>query len=371
MTKKPIMIIGVGQCGGNIAEDAELKGFTSVAMNSYKGDLDILRWVSTKIHFQGFSGAGKNREKGKDSLKENLEDVIGKIVTIANDPAIEVITVVFSTDGGTGSGCGPLLINILTDIFPHKIVNAITVLPKFDESLGSFANSVECISELSNIENMGACFFIDNNKVRNRLPNYTTKKELYRLINSSIIGLLDNVCKASNQKSFEGNFDGADLLSVLGTRGAALISEVNTRDVSIINQEIKDSWNNSIFITPEYDQRIVNAGFIYRTSNEMIKALDKTLIFSQLGIPIEVYEGFYNSERTITTIISGLTFPITRLKDMEHVIESNKQRIEDNMQSSTNQKYETNSNWVNNLRNPNKKQKTDNSSLTDKLNKFR
>jgi tubulin-like protein CetZ len=363
------MIIGVGQCGGNIADIAESKGFPTLAINSYQGDLDSLSHVTNRIHLKGYNGAGKDRTRGRAALRDNLEGVIEKIGLVAED--VEIIMVAFSSDGGTGSGSGPLLVQILSEIMPDKVVGAIVVLPTLGDSLGSLANSNECISELSLIEDLGACLFIDNEKLGTKVTN---KRDLYQVTNTEVINHLEIICDASQKRSTEGNFDGADLISIMSARGAAAIDSFLLKKVDNINQKIREGWDKgSIYITPEYDQKIINAGIIYQVGHETAKEVNKNEIFNQIGMPIEIFEGYYGNESkvspSITTIISGLSFPFTRLQQMEEVIEKYKAKVEENLEASFNQKFETQAGWLGKARFKKKSQPT-NESITDKLKKY-
>jgi tubulin-like protein CetZ len=367
LNKKPIMIIGVGQCGGNIADIAESKGFPTLAINSYQGDLDSLSHVTNRIHLKGYNGAGKDRSKGRVAFRDNLEEVITKIQLVAEN--VDIIMVAFSSDGGTGSGSGPFIINVLSDIMPDKVVGAIVALPVLSSPVGSLANSSECISELSSIENLGACLFIDNEKLGTKVTN---KRDLYHITNTEVISHLEAVVDASQKKSTEGNFDGADLVSVMTARGSMIIDRILTKKNDNFNQRIKDGWGEgSIYITPEYDQKVINAGIIYQVPIELVKEIDKGEIFHQVGMPLEIFEGFYGYDKSpsITTILSGLSFPFKRLQVMEELIEMAKVKIEENLQSSYTQKFETQAGWLSKVRFKPKKEKEE-GSISDKLKKY-
>lgn len=373
MLSKPLMIVGVGQCGGNIADVAESYGFATMAINSYQGDLDSLKRVSDRYHLKGYNGAGKNRENGKEALKDNLEPIIEAIVTKADQPHIKGIMVAFSADGGTGSGSGPLLMEVLSEVLPNKIINGIIVMPSMEESIGALANASECISELSNIENLGACLFVDNHKVMEEYK--TTKKQVYNKTNIEAIYLLSEICVASQEKSSDGNFDEADLLAVLSARGAMTISKtIVPANTDEVNNYIKASWDRrSIFITPENDGKIVNAAFIYHTIETVISKVNKGQLFNEVGTPIEVFEGYYSypkSQQEIITILSGLSFPFKRLNEMEDKIEQYKSRIESNIQSSMTQRFENKSSWVSGLKNSRKREVSSKQSISDKLKRF-
>lgn len=370
---KQLMIIGMGQCGGNICDVAESFGFATMAINSYQGDLDSLKRVPDRIHLKGHNGAGKNRENGKDALKENIEPIINSIANKANQPHIKAVMVAFSADGGTGSGSGPLLMEILTEVLPDKIIGGIIIMPTLDESIGALANSSECISEISNIENIGACLFVDNHKVLNEFK--TTKKQMYAKTNADVVYYLNEICTASNEKSSDGNFDEADLLAVLSSRGSMIISKTLVpSNMADVNHQIKGSWDRrSPFITPENDGKIVNAAFIYHTIETVVSKVSKSQLFAEVGTPIEVYDGYYSFDKTtqyIVSILSGLSFPYKRLNEMEEIIETHKSKIETNIQSSLTQKFENKSGWVGGLKNNRKKESNSKQSITDKLKRF-
>ena len=121
--KKNSVIIGVGNCGSQIAWLAEQRYpelFDCVYINTSSSDLSMVRSkdsIKIKIGTKNMAeGSGKNRSKMKDYLEEDISDLL------RNQSFTDVILdkkycyVVCSAAGGTGSGAGPLHIDYVLGI---------------------------------------------------------------------------------------------------------------------------------------------------------------------------------------------------------------------------------------------------------------
>ena len=111
---------------------------------------------STKAAFnssipQG-EGCNKDRKKAKQLVIDDFDNIAAEIESKAKS---EMTFVIFASGGGTGSGAGPMLIDLLID--EGKTIGAITIIPAPDESVKSHINSYECFSELTEISGCGLC----------------------------------------------------------------------------------------------------------------------------------------------------------------------------------------------------------------------
>ena len=71
--------IGVGQCGGNIANEFNKLGYKSIAINTSNTDLMKLNNIQKNNRLlinTGVQGAGKNPEIGRRALEEHIESVM-------------------------------------------------------------------------------------------------------------------------------------------------------------------------------------------------------------------------------------------------------------------------------------------------------
>ena len=155
--KKKIAFIAIGQAGGNIGQLFEERGFSVLYLNTSEEDLSTLSGAKYKYHITGGEGCNKDRKKAKQLVIDDYDQIAAEIDAKLD---AEIIFVIFASGGGTGSGAGPMLCDLLLD--DGKTVGAVTVIPALDESTKSHVNSYECFAELTKIEGLASCFILDN-----------------------------------------------------------------------------------------------------------------------------------------------------------------------------------------------------------------
>src|SRR4051812_42900232 len=213
---KSIGILGVGQAGGNIAEVASALDFQTALINTNPRDGLVNEKVEKKYFVPGYNGAGQDRSVGIKAVKDNAQDIIDFVKRTFKN--IKLLLVAFSTDGGTGSGMSPLLIDLLLDQLPGIHVGAIAVLPERNVLAGNRINAAECIDELSKIDSISSVFLVDNDQMR-RFNPHSSKQQIYLSSNFQAMEAINSVLKITQKSSLFGNFDETDLMNILKTRG--------------------------------------------------------------------------------------------------------------------------------------------------------
>lgn len=309
MIKKEVAFLAIGQAGSNIVKQFEDKGYSSFYLNTSLEDLRSIDGAAHTYHLKGADGSNRDRNKAKDILAANIDDVISEIQNKLPEP---IIFVAFSCGGGTGSGLAPFLIDILQSE-TDKTVCAIAVLPSENESVKSHINSYEACKELADIENMGCTFFIDNEKNKDKF-----------LLNTIFTGLLDSFL-TDDSVSTKGNLDAAEAKELICTAGAAIISKLE-RDKATTSSLI-GTFSNNIFAPLETDRNIKYVGLINSTYG-----IDMDELSKELGTPLDIFQG-HDAPVTIG-ILSGLTFPFSRLTSIRDKVKSNQDTISKNLQTS-------------------------------------
>ena len=115
-------IIGIGNTGNQIAALAKNElGIKVLAINSSEKDLDTLpNDIPKKIikEKEGLSrGAGKDRSLAKKYLKDTIMELMKDKEFTELVGELDIVFVISSTGGGTGSGTAPLLANIISSTF--------------------------------------------------------------------------------------------------------------------------------------------------------------------------------------------------------------------------------------------------------------
>lgn len=348
---KPIGVLGVGQAGGNIAEIAAAMGFQTALINTNRRDGLVNTRVEKKFFVPGFNGAGQNRSIGLRAINDNYREIIEFVQRSFKN--IRLLLVAFSTDGGTGSGMSPLLIDLLLDHLPGVKVGAIAVVPDRNVLAGNRINAAECIEEISKIDSLSSVFLVDNDQMRKLNPQ-SSKHQIYLSSNQQVIEAINHILQVTKKSSFYGNFDETDLMNILATRGVTMIASTAITDAKTtadVAGKIQQSWQNSIFC-PVESSGVIRAGLIYEGPEKMAKLINVPSVFEQVGEPLELFEGTYISEAdpTVTTILAGLPFPSRRMLALEESLEKNKDRLQNLVSKEFTQTYESRISWASSLK---------------------
>ncbi len=295
--KKKIGFIAIGQAGGNIGKLFEDRGFCVLYLNTSQEDLQTLKNVKFVYHIAGGEGCNKDRNKAKRLVCEDFDN-ISKAIYEKMD--VSMVYVIFSSGGGTGSGCGPMLIDLLlADITENSstidAVGAITVLPAETESPKAHINSYECFQELTSIGNIASTVIIDNSK--------GDKLQL----NQQFVSLFCNFLEIPRKHHDErGNIDRAEIEETLHAKGMIAFAEVPANKAS--TAALLNAFKEGIFAAIEPD-RVIK--YITISIAGMIDVGDMR---KEIGIPLDVFQT-YNEKSTICCL-SGLNYPMTRLEEI-------------------------------------------------------
>ncbi len=143
------MVIGLGQCGGRIADEfarlnrkaTSQRGIEIItgafAVNTDIADLSGLNRIKSDYQHRiliggrktGGHGVGKINELGAEVAKEDADKVIDSIRTTKRLSEADAFLLIAGAAGGTGSGAIPIMTQYVKERFTNKPVYALTVLP--------------------------------------------------------------------------------------------------------------------------------------------------------------------------------------------------------------------------------------------------
>lgn len=299
MMKKKISFVAVGQAAGNIGKLFEQKGYAVIYVNTSQEDLDTLEKAKFKYHIPQGEGCNKDRRKAKQLVIDDFDNIAAEIESKVK---AEMIFVIFASGGGTGSGAGPMLIDLLID--EGKTVGAITIIPALDESPKSHMNSYECFSELTKISGTGSCFIIDNGNGE--------KLKLNDIFADSFAAFLEIPEK---HKSIKGNIDKAEIMETLKAHGVSIVVRSKGKESADVIQAVKESA-----LAPLEPDRVVKYITASLAGNTQMADLEKAF-----GMPLDNFQTF-NDDETICCI-SGLTYPKMRLDAVYSKVAETKEQI--------------------------------------------
>lgn len=295
--KKKIGFVAVGQAGGNIGKLFEQKGFNVLYLNTSQEDLRTLKEAKYTYHIAGGEGCNKDRAKAKKLVIDDFDSISKEIYEKMD---VSMIYVIFSSGGGTGSGCGPMLIDLLLDdisggVSSIEAIGAITVIPAETESVKAQINCYECFAELTKIESIASTMIIDNGK-----------GDKLRL-NQSFVNTFCSFAEIPDRhKDERGNIDRAEIEETLKAKGMLILTRVSSKRSS--TAAVLESFKNNIFAPIEPD-RVIKYITVSITGNVDVEAMSK-----EIGIPVDIFTT-YNDKATICCL-AGLNYPMTRLESV-------------------------------------------------------
>lgn len=301
--KNKISFVAVGQAAGNIGRLFEQKGFSVIYVNTSQEDLDTLENAKFRYHIPQGEGCNKDRKKAKQLVIDDFDNIAAEIESKVK---ADMMFVIFASGGGTGSGAGPMLMDLL--IGEGKTIGAVTIIPALDESVKSQINSYECFSELTEISQTAACFILDNGK--------GDKLELNAAFADAFAAFLD---VPEKHKSIKGNIDKAEVMETLKAHGMAVLASDKGKESAGIIQVLKDG----VFAPIEQDRAVK---YIAASIAGNVRMADLEMA---IGTPLDNFQTFNDAE-TICCI-SGLSYPQARLNLVYEKAADNKEQIKKNL----------------------------------------
>lgn len=312
-------IIGLGNTGNQVAALAKEKlGIPVVAINSSEKDLETVpnnipkKLISDK---DGLSaGAGKDRNLAKSYLKDSITNLLKDQEMIDMISPLDVVFVVSSTGGGTGSGTAPLLANILEATFADTKVIMIAVLPVNNEALSAHVNTLEYLNELYKVMDNQTYMLYDNDKCAG-MPSY----KLLEKVNNEIVKDIDVLRCTYNFTTKLDSIDDRDAKRLISFPGRIVVSRVedfkekDTDNMSIEDMLI-DNIKKNCHVDAQRDKKIMASGIITNLSQALTEEFDNNIpkVRDFTGDPIHAFNHIYvNDDRkmpnNVYLIMSGLT----------------------------------------------------------------
>lgn len=284
--KDRIAFVAVGQAAGNIGRLLEQEGYTVLYVNTSEEDLETLEGVKFKYHIPRGEGCNKDRHKAKRLVVDDFDNIAGEID--AKAAGAGMLFVIFASGGGTGSGAGPMLADLLID--EGRAVGVVTVIPAPEESVKSQINSYECFTELEAIAGTGACFIIDNARGERMLLN----REFVEAF-TGFLGI------PGRDRSVEGNIDRAEVMETLRAHGMAVAACCSGEGSAGLLQALE----GGPFAPAEADRAVK---YIAASLAGGARMADLEKAF---GTPVDNFQAFGGSRSACC--ISGLSYPRGRL----------------------------------------------------------
>jgi cell division GTPase FtsZ len=268
-----IGVVGLGQCGGNIADAFAVRGYPAIAVNCASADLAALKHVPPPwrlgVGAAAANGSGGSLRLGGEALRAG-GDLVAELVEQVFDD-VEIVLAVGGLGGGTGGNLVELVSIVAELEFP---VIAMGVLPGLAEGYRVKTNALWAINELVDAP-IDSLLLVDNEKLYAKHGSATVET-FWSACNESLVAAIDGLnCLASDESlTSVRTFDPNDLRQLVrfgGTTqfGTSTIKGGICRD-SLLNAFMDAINNNDMLATGIEFEDIVVLGSIVTAGTEIL-----------------------------------------------------------------------------------------------------
>lgn len=321
-------IIAVGNGGGSVGRALHDKGFEVQFINSSVKDMDssvipdnCKAWLIDDTTGKA-RGAGRNRGTMLSIYDNWDKDTLFK--NHAFDNFIlnkDIIFVVATTAGGTGSGLTPTLVDNLMSTYPGKAIIPVGILPRLSESVRCHLNTEQFFDEINMLveENDISYMAFDLEKYK-----HMSLDEGYKAVANDIVEAVSVISGSMAQITRHGMIDERDLLTIVTAPGMLNVYSGHNVDLSEIEERgvqamILDSIKNTSAVQIQKDKIVEYFGLyvnMQEESNDPIVRSDYSILEDALGKPLDTFVNYSTNDSSASDfalIVSGLSIPIDRL----------------------------------------------------------
>lgn len=332
-----IGVIGMGNCGGQMAQAAAEKGFDAVAINASKKDLDLLPDSVSKFMVGDGRGTGKNRDDARMFMNERInmlqDDEIVRFIE-----SHDAIVVATSIGGGFGSGASFVVYQLLSEMYPDKAIIIAGVFPFSQESWTPHYHAIGWLQELDGME--ASYLLYDNDRLSAQRGSNTA--DIMKQVNTQFA---ENLCVIRGDAiglTTTGGIDNRDMMTTLSVPGRIVIDTMSLDESDVVDRNIAktvlEHINKESAHAELVDDKEIKVSAVMYTLRRNFAPYTVELkadVQSVFGDHITDYDNFADLDDasdepdSISVILSGLTSPTMRVNRLI----SNFQRMENNISS--------------------------------------
>ena len=218
-----VLVIGVGFCGGAVANELQRRGYESFYINTAVSDFTNLEQVTEEMIFPipKSKGCDKDQEKALQLISPYVGDIL--IHTEENYTKYKHFIFVAGAGGGTGGGT----VSALAEYFhtQGKKTSIIGVLPSKEESKKNIQNAIRFMKEVdSRCREISSILYLDNTTVEDKRDiNLVLAEQIDFILSLSEYSV---VTTNTNMKAT----DAPENLGLLSVAGYVHIDKVVTND---------------------------------------------------------------------------------------------------------------------------------------------
>lgn len=314
-----VKVIGIGAAGNKAAicavQDEVLRDTDILLMNTAFQDIPEM-YKNRSFLFGNVStgGCGKERKRSQEFLSKVIEenDALATALNQLIAPG-DLVVIVSSTEGGTGSGASPVVaayINEVIGVRPQLIAFTGT-----EDDLRGIQNTLDFFKDCAELCDGVVIQAISNKKYMSEANNNKLKAE--QMANKDFVNRL-KVLQGSILRESSQNIDAMDHLKLVTTRGYMSIESISTQEsienVTQFNELCEKMINSSKSLSNGSD-RCTRLGIILILGEEDKDAIDWNFEkiksqFAEIGEVFLHVQPALDETRQIVTIMCGMEMPI-------------------------------------------------------------
>lgn len=326
INKMRISVIGVGNAGGQAAVEAAKENFPVYIINSSVKDLQT---INEDIHSfllgQG-RGCGKDRDISKAFYKASASKIFENQYFQETIEDANIIVIVGSSAGGTGSGTIPTLAYNLMATYPEKTITVFGYLPKYEESAQAQYNCIEFVDECENLK-------IPYSLLDAGAMEDEEQSVVHKTLAEGFVERIKAIRGDYFYESTNDMIDESDTMSIFTQPGLWVMSFLNkiTQDSlgsGELQKKMIEAFKADINVPIQKDKKISRMAVVFNSNGEIEEKSVKSGIYTELksafGEAVSVFTHNGNidsSESQMILMMSGLSMPYDRLLKCKEVVE--------------------------------------------------
>lgn len=336
-------IIGLGNGGSQVADlAAETAGIEGLAINSSENDLANVKHIAS-IKIGDARGAGKDRGEANTFMKARIKDFIEDDNILAFFMDKDVIFVITTIGGGTGSGSTPVFLATVQKKFPDIKFILVPIYPSLVQSPAELQNSIDFLKDINNKLPNTTCLSFNNDKFSS-LPS----DQMIKSVNEAIVEAIKVIRMDYNFNTPFDSIDEKDLERIITMPGEMFIAiydgfaEADLDEESIEDHLIKIVKGNSAQVDMERDKIVKCLGLVVNLDEELKCKFDNKLTKFKdvVGKEVQMFTHYYvndvntNDKNRVIVIMSGLSVPDTTISAIVKTIKEAEEKLTKTRKSS-------------------------------------
>lgn len=324
--------ICIGNGGSQVGISMFKHGIDTILINTSARDLanDVIPSAIKSFIIEDSSDKGRGAGRNREIAKKLYADWSQSRNLLSNDffnsfvKSKDVIFVLSSTGGGTGSGITPTFAFQLSKRYPDKIIIIVGIMPRINESVNSQKNNVEFWNEIDSLNKSGITLpymAFDLEKI-----SHLKIDEAYSKIASDINDAAGIISGNMSCLTPYGMIDERNMLTMISTGGLmSVYSDDKVKMTEIAEKGIQDTiiqrMKESSSVQTQRDKVSKYYGLFLEVDDQIddpIKQADYEKLFTVCGEPFEIFVNYGITDKPIGKfglIISGQSMPFDRIKE--------------------------------------------------------